>query len=170
MKEIKLFQSRVCFDDYYENPKGYLIYDCWLDANCNGWNGWACPYMEKYEYLRYVNRCIREYFENPEADDGCDGNFIDQSGPLNHKKQMASSIILVVGFAGTSKTMISQLKDWSHYENNFDSVRHLSWRCHYFSHPGHNLIQTHLFTIEFLPGHLFDGHGFFGSLPGGALL
>ena len=36
MKEIKLFQSRVCFDDYYENPKGYLIYDCWLDANCNG--------------------------------------------------------------------------------------------------------------------------------------
>ena len=78
MKEIKLFKSRVCFDDYYENPKGYLIYDCWLDANCNGWYGWACPYMEKYEYLRYVNRCIRDYFENPEADDGCDGNFIDE--------------------------------------------------------------------------------------------
>ena len=78
MKEIKLFQSRVCFDDYYENPKGHLIYDCWLDANCNGWNGWACPYMEKYEYLRYVNRCIRDYFENPDADDGSDGNFIDE--------------------------------------------------------------------------------------------
>ena len=77
MKEPKLFQSRVCFDDYYENPKPYLIYDCWLDANCNGWNGWACPYMEKYEYLRYVNRCIRDYFENPEADDGCEGSFID---------------------------------------------------------------------------------------------
>ena len=36
---------------------------------------------------------------------------------------------------------------------------------------GHNLIQTHLFTIGAWLGHLFDGHGFWsGSCSGGALL
>ena len=78
MKEIKLFKSRVCFDDYYENEDPKLIYDCWLDADCRGWNGWAMPYMERAEFYRYVKLCLENWEKYPDLDDGSDGNFADE--------------------------------------------------------------------------------------------
>jgi hypothetical protein len=73
-----LFKSKVCFDDYYETKDPKLIYDCWIDANSNGWNGWAMPYMERDEFYRFVKTCINNWMENPNMDDGSDGNFIDE--------------------------------------------------------------------------------------------
>ena len=44
---MKLIETKVCFEDYYTNFDPNLIYNCYIDAECNGWNGWACPYFEK---------------------------------------------------------------------------------------------------------------------------
>jgi len=78
MKENnKLFKSKVCFDDYYEDKNLNLLYDCWIDANCNGWNGWACPYLEESEYNNFMDNMKIDY-SNPNIDDGSDGNFINE--------------------------------------------------------------------------------------------
>ena len=55
-----LFKSKVCFDDYYENFDPNLIYDCYIDAECKGWNGWACPYLEKSVRDKFINKQLQE--------------------------------------------------------------------------------------------------------------
>jgi hypothetical protein len=63
MKENNmLFKSKVCFDDYYENNENpNLIYDCWIDASSNGWNGWAMPYLEESEFNKFMENMKIDY-------------------------------------------------------------------------------------------------------------
>ena len=65
-----LFKSKVCFDDYYEkNQDPSLIYDCWLDANSKGWNGWAMPYLEESEFNKFMKNMKIDGFHYDRDDD-----------------------------------------------------------------------------------------------------
>ena len=68
-----LFKSKVCFDDYYENKNPNLIYDCWLDATCRGWIGWAMPYVEESQFHNFMEN-MKIDFNNME----CDKEFLEE--------------------------------------------------------------------------------------------
>ncbi|BCV03277.1 MAG: hypothetical protein CM15mV64_200 [uncultured marine virus] len=57
---MKLIETKVCFEDYYTNFDPNLIYNCYIDAECNGWNGWACPYFEKSVRDKFIDKQIQE--------------------------------------------------------------------------------------------------------------
>jgi hypothetical protein len=63
---MKLFESKVCFDDYYEKENTDLLYDCYIDPNNNGWNGWACPFLNQENYDKFIKNMNLNYCDDPE--------------------------------------------------------------------------------------------------------
>ena len=85
MKDLKLFRSKVCFDDYYENKDPRLLYDCWLDADCRGWNGWLCLTWKEMSSIDSVKRCINDT-EHPDGAMEVMAISLTKSCALNRKK------------------------------------------------------------------------------------
>jgi hypothetical protein len=103
MKQLKLFESKVCLDDAYEededgkwitNPD--KVYKVFIDAEDNGWNGFANPYFTKEERDKMLKPLIESFGEDDDLiidmqgikPQTVEGNLHDDFGTIGVKMEL----------------------------------------------------------------------------------